>query len=363
MVDAEARRVGPARPVAARRRLLGDLVAQRVPAPQGAGELGAGAGGAGPAQLGAQVPGRGRLRHPVEGHPTIEDGLDGPRDVGAQHGWGSVYEHDPTRHACAATRQTSEPPRVCRDVFPNACWPSRARGARRAVLHFRYAVCPRKGAPAIVHHGAQRHQHLGEWPHKLCGPSVSSERTLSVRSHDGHWSGAGGHGGGHPGVEVDLVATDLDLGAWPTGLVAGRHCGTPSLEAEAGRVQRALDLARLDPALGERGVLVRARVVERVVRAVVVAEERDGLGRRPSGRVGRTSASPGATSSTAATRMASLMVVVPHVPRVLVPGEPRGWATAGTAPTRQGSLDSQRPRWRPFAEVGAVAQPVRAADS
>src|SRR6478609_3906748 len=74
-----------------------------------------------------------------------------------------------------------------------------------------------------------------------------------------------------PREEVDLVAADLD----PVG--ADRFRGGQAhrlavTQAEARSVQRTLDLTRLDPALRERRLLVRARVVERVVRAVVVAE-------------------------------------------------------------------------------------------
>src|SRR4051812_35019886 len=83
----------------------------------------------------------------------------------------------------------------------------------------------------------------------------------------------------HARKEEALVAADLHL-VGPHGLGRWKAHGPAVAQAEAGGVQRALHLTSLDPAVRERGVLVRARVVEGVVGAVVVPEERDRLCRR-----------------------------------------------------------------------------------
>src|SRR6478609_8518264 len=109
-----------------------------------------------------------------------------------------------------------------------------------------------------------------------CAPRGTSAPAVSAPDM---WLSPGSGAGRHTGEDVDLVAPDLDP-VGPHRLRRGQAHRLAVAQAEARGVQRALDLAGLDPAVRERGVLVRARVVEGVVRAVVVAEERDRLVRR-----------------------------------------------------------------------------------
>ena len=97
--------------------LLGHLVAQVVPAAQGAGDAAAGAGLTGPATARCARAATERLGRPVEGEPLPEDALERPGDVRAQRSRGGVNEHHPAGRDYAASRQTSGPP-VCEGRLP-----------------------------------------------------------------------------------------------------------------------------------------------------------------------------------------------------------------------------------------------------
>ena len=78
----------------------------------------------------------------------------------------------------------------------------------------------------------------------------------------------------------DLVGADRQLGR--------RRVDRAGAQVEAGGVQRAFDLAALQPAVGERGVLVGAGVVDGEDLAVLGVEHRDRrVGVEPQGLTSR----------------------------------------------------------------------------